>query len=149
MSPQIREAGPGEEAALLVMYDWLFAPPGNTPPGWDPDRARAALAATIEGPRSAFLVAEVEAEQVGFCTAYLDLDSVRFGLRCWVEDLAVGPDRRSQGVGAALLAAAKHWAGARGATHLELDSGIARTDAHRFYEREKPSWTGMQYAWLL
>ena len=63
---------------------------------------------------------------VGFCTAYLDLLSVRYGLRCWVEDLAVDPDRRSRGIGAALLAAAREWAAARGASHLELDSAEAR-----------------------
>ena len=43
-------------------------------------------------------------------------------------------------MGKALLDAAKDWARERGATHLELDSGEARTDAHRFYEREGPSW---------
>ena len=38
--------------------------------------------------------------------------------RCWVEDLAVNPEHRSQGVGKALLDAAKEWARERGATHL-------------------------------
>ena len=45
--------------------------------------------------------------------------------------------------------AAKEWARERGATHLELDSGDARTDAHRFYERERPSWTSRQFSWEL
>ena len=49
----------------------------------------------------------------GFCSAYLDLLSVRYGLRCWVEDLAVDPDRRSRGIGGELLAAAREWAAAR------------------------------------
>lgn len=73
---------------------------------------------------------------IAFCTAYLELDSVRFGQRCWVEDFAVAPQQRSKGVGDALLSAAKEWARRAGATHLELDSGLARSDAHRFYERE-------------
>ena len=84
------------------------------------------------------LVAEHRGELLGLCTAYLDMNSVRFGPRCWVEDLAVSPDHRSQGVGKALLDAAKDWARDRGATHLELDSADARDDAHRFYEREAP-----------
>lgn len=83
---------------------------------------------------STILVAYDGAALVGFCTAYLEFSSVRFGRRCWVEDLAVDPERRSQGVGAALLGAAKGWARSAGATHLELDSGLARPDAHRFYE---------------
>jgi GNAT superfamily N-acetyltransferase len=74
---------------------------------------------------------------------------VRFGYRAWLEDLAVSPDRRSEGIGKALLDAAKAWAKERGATHLELDSGDARHDAHRFYERESPAWTSRQFAWEL
>ena len=49
----------------------------------------------------------------------------------------------------ALLDAAKDWARGAGATHLELDSGLERTDAHRFYEREGPSWKSYSYAWEL
>jgi GNAT superfamily N-acetyltransferase len=60
--------------------------------------------------------------------------------RIWVEDLAVDPERRSLGIGKLLLDAAKDWARTRGAFHLELDSAESRADAHRFYEREGPSW---------
>jgi len=74
---------------------------------------------------------------------------VRYGQRCWVEDLAVDSDRRSGGVGGALLDAASEWARERGATHLELDSGLARTDAHRFYERRDPDLVGYCYSWWL
>ena len=74
---------------------------------------------------------------------------MRFGPRCWVEDLAVSPEHRSQGVGKALLDRAKGWARERGATHLELDSGEAREAAHRFYERERPSWRSICFAWEL
>ena len=147
----IRAADPGEEAALLRLYQWLFDPPGSVPPGWDPDRAQARLAATLADEGSVLLLAEAADRErpTGFATAYLDLLSVRFGPRCWVEDLAVDPECRSQGIGASLLDAAKSWGRERGATHLELDSGLARTEAQRFYERESPSWSGIQYAWLL
>jgi GNAT superfamily N-acetyltransferase len=134
---------------VLGMYEWLFAPPGSVPPRWDADRARAAIAGAIEDQSSAVLVAEHRGELLGLCTAYLDMNSVRFGPRCWVEDLAVSPGHRSQGVGKALLDAAKDWARDRGASHLELDSGDARPDAHRFYEREGPSWTSRCFAWEL
>jgi hypothetical protein len=52
-------------------------------------------------------------------------------------------------VGKALLDAAKRWAHEGGATHLELDSAFARRDAHRFYERERPSWDSRSFGWLL
>ena len=94
-------------------------------------------------------MAEHRGELLGLCTVYLDLNSVRFGRRAWVEDLAVSPANRSQGVGKALLDAAKDWAREQGATHLELDSGEARADAHRFYEREDPSWRSICFAWKL
>lgn len=146
---KVREALPGEVERVLGMYEWLFAPPGSVPPRWDPDRARAAIAGAIEDQESALLVAEHRGELLGFCSAYLDLNSVRFGPRCWVEDLAVSPAHRSQGVGKELLDAAKGWARERGATHLELDSAETRADAHRFYERERPSWRSVCFAWEL
>jgi GNAT superfamily N-acetyltransferase len=148
-SINLRPALPEETERLLGMYEWLFAPPGSVPRSWDPARARRALAVAITAEESAVLVAERGGELVGFVTAYLDLESVRFGTRCWVEDLAVSPGNRSHGVGRKLLDAAKDWARDRGATHLELDSGEAREGAHRFYERERPSWRSVSYAWEL
>ena len=149
MSVAVREARPGDAEAILPLYEWLFAPPGAAPPAWEPGAALERLRETISSPRSTVFLGDDAGRLVGICSAYLDLNSVRYGQRCWVEDLAVDPGRRSEGIGAALLGAARKWARERGATHLELDSGAARTEAHRFYERERPSWTGMQYAWWL
>jgi GNAT superfamily N-acetyltransferase len=149
MRAKIRAADRGEERALIPLYEWLFAPPGSVPVQWEPKRAEVALRQAIESHDACVLVAVDGEEIVGICTAYLDLHSVRFGYRAWVEDLAVDPERRSQGIGKALLEAAKDWARGRGATHLELDSGDARTNAHRFYEREHPSWRSISYAWEL
>ena len=146
---EIRSAVAGEAPRVLSMYEWLFALPGSVPGAWDPDRAKEALEEAIGAESSVVLVAEHHGELLGFATAYLELNSVRYGQRCWVEDLAVSPEHRSAGVGKALLDAAKDWARERGATHLELDSGDARHDAHRFYERERPAWAGRQYSWLL
>jgi len=145
----IRPARQDEVEVLLAMYEWLFEPPGARPPSWEPERARAALSDAIESERSLVLVVEHGDRLIGFCTGYLDLDSVRFGLRCWVEDLAVDPAHRSEGVGAGLLAQAREWATVRGATHLELDTAETRSDAQRFYERERPAWRSISYAWTL
>jgi GNAT superfamily N-acetyltransferase len=145
----VRPAVSEEVERVLGMYEWLFAPPGSLPPAWDVDRAREAIAETISGEESTMLVAEHRGELLGFCSAYIELNSVRYGVRCWVEDLAVNPAHRSEGVGKKLLDAAKDWARERGATHLELDSGESRTEAHRFYDREEPAWRGYQYTWTL
>jgi GNAT superfamily N-acetyltransferase len=147
---EIRLAREDEVERLIPLYDWLFAPPGSVPSQWDPRRAAVALGQAIESHDACVLVAEADdGRLVGICTAYLDMHSVRFGYRAWVEDLAVDPDRRSQGVGGRLLEAAKGWARERGATHLELDSAESRLAAHRFYERARPSWRSISYAWEL
>ncbi len=146
---KIREAVPGEVERVLGMYEWLFASPGSVPPRWDPERGRAAIAEAIGDREAGVLVAEHRGELLGLCTAYLELNSVRFGQRCWVEDLAVSPQHRSQGVGKELLDAARDWARDRGATHLSLSSAEARADAHRFYEREEPDQRSLLFGWDL
>jgi GNAT superfamily N-acetyltransferase len=146
---EIRSARTDEVERLLDLYEWLFASPGVRPAQWDPRRAAVAMRGAIDSHDSVVLVADDDGELVGICTAYQDIHSVRYGYRAWLEDLAVHPERRSEGIGRALLDAAKDWARERGATHLELDSGDARADAHRFYERERPAWTSRQFAWEL
>jgi GNAT superfamily N-acetyltransferase len=145
----IRPAVPGDVASLVAAYEWLFAPPGSQPPRWDPDRAAERLLGAIESSSAEVFVADEDGAVAGICTVYLDLESVRFGRRAWVEDLAVDPSMRSRGLGKALLDAAKSWASERGATHLELDSAETRADAHRFYERERPSWRSVSFGWEL
>ena len=89
MSVVVRAAEPGEEAAIVPLYEWLFAPPGSVPSAWDPRRAEVALRQAIESHDAAVLLADDDGELVGFCTGYQDMHSVRFGYRAWVEDLAV------------------------------------------------------------
>jgi GNAT superfamily N-acetyltransferase len=146
---EVRAATLEDVDDVLFMYEWLFAPPGSRPGLWDPVRASAAIRDAVSSDAAVVLLAAVGDELVGFCTAYDELESVRFGRRVWVEDLAVNPERRSLGTGKRLLDAAKDWARARGASHLELDSAETRADAHRFYEREQPSWRSICFGWEL
>jgi GNAT superfamily N-acetyltransferase len=145
----IRLANDADLPAVIRAYAWLFAPPGSQPPTWDEARALERLKAVLAGDRSDVLVAEQDGRIAGICTVYLDILSVRFGQRCWIEDLAVDPERRSQGVGAQLTDAAERWARDHGASHLELDSGDARVRAHRFYESRDPAWTSRCFGWVL
>jgi len=50
--------------------------------------------------------------------------------------LVVHEDARNQGVGAALVAAARTWALDRGLARLDVRTNVVREAAHRFYERE-------------
>lgn len=145
----IRAASLEDVDNVAGMYEWLFAPPGATPSRWEPSRAAAALRRALASDAAAILIAEHESELVGICTVYEDFESVRFGRRASDEDLAVQPARRSLGIGKCLLDAAKDWARARGASRLELESAEARVDAHRFYEREMPSWRSVCFGWEL
>lgn len=86
----VRPARPEETAAVLAAYRWLFAPPGSVPSTWDEPRARATVAAITRGDQAqlTLLVAVDEEERLaGLCSVAIDLLSVRFGLRAWVEDL--------------------------------------------------------------
>ncbi len=152
MSPpelEFRSAAPDDASRLVAAFDWLFEPPGSRPAQWDPLVAEERLRRASSSAAATVLLAEHTGELVGFCTVYLDIEPVRFGQRAWVEDLAVHPDHRSLGIGKALLDGAKQWARTRGAMHLELDSAFARTEAHRFYVREGPSWDAVCFGWLL
>jgi GNAT superfamily N-acetyltransferase len=145
----VRRATPADIGKIVPAYEWLFASPGSRPPRWESDLAAERLSRAMASREANVLVAVRRDELVGLCTAYLDLDSVRFGRRVWVEDLAVDPGSRSQGIGKRLLESAKEWAREQGATHLELDTAEARIDAQRFYERERPSWRSKCYGWQL
>jgi GNAT superfamily N-acetyltransferase len=59
------------------------------------------------------------------------------GRKLYVDDLVTAADGRSRGVGHALLAELEQRGRAAGCTVLDLDSGVQRFDAHRFYLRER------------
>jgi GNAT superfamily N-acetyltransferase len=145
----VSPARPEDAEQVASMYEWLFAPPGSRPRDWSHARGVAAIRTLLESDTATLLVARLDGEHVGFCTAYEDIESVRFGRRVWVEDLAVHPERRSLLVGKQLLDEAKRWARERGARWLRLESGEARTDAHRFYDREQPSSRSIAFGWEL
>jgi GNAT superfamily N-acetyltransferase len=146
---EIRPAAEADAEAALAAYDWLFEAPGAPPADWDPAAGLARLRETLANPDADLLLALDDGEIVGICSIYLDLRSIRFGDKAYVEDLATDPARRSQGIGAALLDAAKAWGAERGATHLQLVSDVRRTDAHRFYERHGPDGRAQSFAWQL
>lgn len=95
------------------------------------DSAAAAASLADAAPASA---AVPVALGVGVCRFYADAASLQ--TRCYVDDLVTDSTRRSLGVGAALIAAIRAEAAARGVETFQLDSGVQRTQAHKFYFRE-------------
>lgn len=80
-------------------------------------------------PHSALLVGEVDRKPVA--TAMVGHD----GHRGYVYYLAVAPDRRSQGLGRQIMAAAEDWLRARGVPKLNIIIRETNADVQRFYER--------------
>jgi GNAT superfamily N-acetyltransferase len=68
---------------------------------------------------------------------YRYYDKLFSGRNLYVDDLVTDSASRSRGHGRALLAWLAAEARAHGCVQLELDSGVQRFDAHRFYFRER------------
>ncbi|MGP3689988.1 GNAT family N-acetyltransferase [Streptomyces sp. IBSNAI002] len=102
------------------------------------------------------ILAEGQSQGLRFTAAY-DEDGACVGAAGWrivantylvrklyVDDLVTAATARSTGVGHALLAHLEEHARAAGCTTLTLDSGTQRTDAHRFYFRERMAVTAFK-----
>jgi GNAT superfamily N-acetyltransferase len=67
-------------------------------------------------------------------------------LKLYVDDLVTTEEARSRGVGRELLHALTEKARAAGCHLVDLDSGVHRPDAHRFYMREGLTITSFHFA---
>ncbi|MDQ6606265.1 MAG: GNAT family N-acetyltransferase [Actinomycetota bacterium] len=65
--------------------------------------------------------------------------------KLYVDDLVTAAAARSAGVGSALLTELVQRARAAGCAVLDLDSGVHRADAHRFYFRERMAITALHF----
>lgn len=66
--------------------------------------------------------------------------------KLYIDDLVTSADVRSSGHGRQLLAHLERVARRAGASILDLDSGVARHDAHRFYLRERMAITSHHFS---
>ena len=78
------------------------------------------------------LVAEFQGDIIGFLV--LSYVSALTGIRAWIDDIAVDPTRRRQGIGQSLVEAAIQRASRRGVTHLFMDTSRGNPDAQSFYK---------------
>ncbi len=102
-------------------------------PGYTAERGRAGFKYAVHDRDADILLAAEGDLVVGLASVYADILSIRYGPRCWLQDLVVTASHRGRGIGAQLLDATSNWARDRGCTHLELGSGAGGADAHRFY----------------
>lgn len=142
---RIREATPGDAPALVALIVGGALVVGReADDGADLTDYTDALAEIAETPGNVVLVAELVpapggdagATIVGTCQLITFRHLQRRGGRCAeIESMHVDAARRSEGIGAALLAAAVERARAAGCYRVQLTSDKARADAHRFYLR--------------
>jgi GNAT superfamily N-acetyltransferase len=73
---------------------------------------------------------------LGVCVYRYYTDFVTGTYRNWVDDLVTDSARRSTGVGHGLIDAVRAETRSRGVETVQLDTGVQRKDAQRFYFRE-------------
>lgn len=113
-----------------------------------PHLAREDFVSRIRGmQQDGFYLALVEEEgDICAVAGYRFLDLLFSGRTLYVDDLVTDTTKRSRGHGAALLGWLQEQARAHGCTTLTLDSGVQRTEAHRFYFRQRMSIQGYHFS---
>ncbi len=101
----------------------------------DATRQRQGLALLLREARACVLVAEAEGRVVGMCTGQLVISTAEGGPSLLVEDVVIATDHRGKGLGRELMAAMARWAGAQGATRMQLLADRNNLPALHFYER--------------
>ena len=112
---------------------------GTLTPGSEDASREAEYWAAAEGCQEnggIVLVAEDDGEVLGVCQVLILWHFQRTGGKAAeIESVHVRADRRSQGIGALMIAAAEEHAAAQGCYRIQLTSNNQRLDAHRFYVR--------------
>ena len=145
----LRPAGEADLGAVLELVEHLFAPPSSRAPSYAAEEARERARWWLADGRLLLLADDDEGRPAGYVAAAVDIESIRFGRRAWVEDLVTSPTARRLGYGAALLAGARAWARGHGCSHLVLTTSLHRTGSHAFYEREGGAFGSRAYRWAL
>lgn len=129
----VRVSGPDGkvlDAALLAAAEPVHR---QLRPQIPQDYAGAMQGIFADGGEMAVAIAE---ERVAGVAIFRLFRNTHVGLRCYVDDLVTDERRRSSGVGRALIAWIEAEAKTRGCPGIDLESGVQRGGAHRFYFRE-------------
>ena len=133
MSFIIRSATEADIGALVALMIDFYAEAGFTLSAAPPTRAfEGLLAAPALG---AAWLAEEDGLPVGHVVLTVAFSMEFGGLRGFIDDLYVRPSARGRGTGAALLAAARDGALARGLRALCVETGLADHPARGLYAR--------------
>ncbi len=124
LDPSYISHGEVQEGLSTDGVSWSSAMPRRMAEDLAPDRED----------RSVALVRDEQGEIIGSAiVVWVSGPPVRFAV---IEDLAVSPARRGQGLGARIMGFIQEEAGRRGMQWLFLESGLRNVQAHRLFERE-------------
>ena len=103
---------------------------------YDKDVIRKVYADVLDDVNSfAFFLVDDEGGYHGFCHGTYFNTFWLSGMTCYVSSIITNEDERGQGNGIKLMDHARDLAKERVCKGLLLDSGMPRTQAHRFYEK--------------
>lgn len=95
------------------------------------------------------LIAARDGADVVGALGYRIVRDIHWGRTLYVDDLIVEDARRSDGVGAQLIDAAKARAHDLACDHIRLCSGLDRAAAHRFYAKNGFERSSLQFVFSL
>jgi GNAT superfamily N-acetyltransferase len=87
----------------------------------------------------------VEGDAVLAVAVYRSFDNTYAGHRFYVDDLVTDETQRSRGAGHMLMQYLEAESKRRGSTWIELESGVQREQAHKFYFREGMTISGYSF----
>jgi GNAT superfamily N-acetyltransferase len=93
-----------------------------------------------------YQLAYVEDSGVKAIAGFRVLENLFTGKLLYVDDLVTAEGERSKGYGASLFEWLVEQARIQGCEKLELDSGVQRVDAHRFYFRQRMAIVSYHFA---
>lgn len=133
----IRLAEIGDLPAIVALHaDDVLGGHGDTADPAVRPHYEAAFRAIAENPATRLYVAERDGRVIGtFQLVLVRSIPDRGGLKATLEAVQVAASERGRGIGAAMVRFAVEEARVAGAVFVQLTSNLARTEAHRFYER--------------
>lgn len=100
----------------------------------------------LPAPNTMYLIAEADGVPVGMGSCHVQWLLHHAAPIAEIQELYVLPEYRSKAVGARLMAGLKDFARTKKALQIEVSTHKKRTEAHRFYAREK--FTSNHFKWV-
>ena len=131
---QIRPATSADIPALLQLLERLFAL--ETDFDFDAEKSKRGIELMLQSPDTrTILVAEIEDQIAGMCSAQLVISTAMGAPAIWIEDVILRPQFRGRGLMPQMLGELERWARERGAARFQLLCDDQNAPALAFYPK--------------